>query len=105
MRWVREEHHCRFPLPASGDDEMRAFPSRTGETREFRIRMTIPRNVPFGTTARRGKLRFPLLGRSKADRPSDDAPVAQPEEQWVSNPLVGGSSPSGRASFEETTCA
>ena len=32
------------------------------------------------------------------DRWWDDAPVAQPEEQRVSNPLVGGSSPSGRVS-------
>ena len=33
------------------------------------------------------------------DYVASDAPVAQQEEQWVSNPLAGGSSPSGRATF------
>src|SRR3989338_5783276 len=40
---------------------MDAFPSRKGETRESRGQMTI-QAFPFGTTARRGKPRFPLLG-------------------------------------------
>ena len=97
MGWVREGKNAVFPSRI--DKERIGQVSSLQEGGDQRA-ATIEQ---LEASARRGKLRFPLLGRAPMLSSRPDAPVAQSEEQRVSNPLVGGSSPPGRAFLARTS--
>ena len=77
----------RFPFLNQGEEFFPRLPFRKGRP---------GRSALSGSTDRRENLGFPSYGASHMICIASDAPVAQLEEQWVSNPLVAGSSPAGR---------